>query len=83
MSKAIGAAGCFDPLLTSMLFVGEESGVLSDVLNRVAEYFDEEANTAVKGLTAMIEPAMMVVMAGVIGVVLLAVVQPMFQFDVG
>ncbi|MBQ7653141.1 MAG: type II secretion system F family protein [Clostridia bacterium] len=82
MSKSIGAAGCFDPLLTSMLFVGEESGVLSDVLNRVAEYFDEEANTAVKGLTAMIEPAMMVVMAGVIGVVLLAVVQPMFQFDV-
>ena len=82
MSKAIAAADCFDPLLTSMLFVGEESGVLGDVLNRVANYFDEEADTAVKGLTALINPAMMVVMAGVIGVLLLAVVQPMFNFDV-
>lgn len=82
MSKAIGAAGCFDPLLTSMLFVGEESGALSDVLNRVADYFDEESNSAVKGLTAMIEPAMMVIMACVIGVVLLAVVQPMFSYNI-
>lgn len=82
MSKAIAAADCFDPLLTSMLFVGEESGVLGDVLNRVANYFDEEADTAVKGLTALINPAMMVVMAAVIGVLLLAVVQPMFNFDV-
>lgn len=82
MSKAIAAAECFDPLLTSMLFVGEESGVLGDVLTRVANYFDEEADSAVKGLTALINPAMMMVMAVVIGVILMAVVQPMFNFDV-
>lgn len=82
MSKAIAAAECFDPLLTSMLFVGEESGVLGDVLTRVANYFDEEADSAVKGLTALINPAMMMVMAVVIGVVLMAVVQPMFNFDI-
>lgn len=82
MSKAIAAAECFDPLLTSMLFVGEESGVLGDVLTRVANYFDEEADSAVKGLTALINPAMMMVMAVVIGVILMAVVQPMFNFDI-
>lgn len=81
MSKAIGAANIFDPLLTSMLYVGEESGVLSDVLTRVADYFDEESNAATKALTSMMEPAMMVVMAVVIGFVLLAVLQPMFNFD--
>lgn len=82
MSKAIASAECFDPLLTSMLFVGEESGVLGEVLTRVANYFDEEADTAVKGLTALINPAMMMVMAVVIGVILMAVVQPMFNFNI-
>lgn len=82
MSKAIASVDCFDPLLTSMLFVGEESGVLGDVLNRVANYFDEEADSAIKGLTALINPMMMVVMAVVIGMLLLAVVQPMFNFNI-
>lgn len=82
MSKAISSVDCFDPLLTSMLFVGEESGVLGDVLNRVANYFDEEADSAIKGLTALINPLMMVVMAVVIGMLLLAVVQPMFNFNI-
>lgn len=82
MSKAISSVDCFDPLLTSMLFVGEESGVLGDVLNRVANYFDEEADSAIKGLTALINPLMMVVMAVVIGLLLLAVVQPMFNFNI-
>lgn len=79
MSKAIGSTNIFDPLLTSMLFVGEESGVLSDVLIRVADYFDEESAQATKALTGMLEPMMMIVMAGVIGFVLLAVLQPMLN----
>ena len=79
MSKAIGAVGVFDPLLTSMLYVGEESGVLSEVLTRVADYFDEESNNATKALTSMLEPMMMVIMAGVIGMILMAVLMPMFQ----
>lgn len=79
MSRAIGRTGIFDPLLTSMLYVGEESGVLSDVLNRVADYFDEESGQATKALTGMLEPVMMVVMAGVIGFILLSVIMPMFN----
>ena len=79
MSKAISAAGVFDPLLTSMLYVGEESGVLSDVLSRTADYFDEEAGAATKGLTDMLQPVMLIVMAGVIGFILLAILQPMLS----
>ena len=79
MSKAISAAGVFDPLLTSMLYVGEESGVLSDVLSRTADYFDEEAGAATKGLTDMLQPVMLIVMAGVIGFILLAILQPMLN----
>ena len=79
MSQAIAAANVFDPLLTSMLYVGEESGVLSDVLTRTADYFDEEAGAATKGLTDMLQPVMLIVMALVIGMVLLAVLQPMLS----
>ena len=79
MSKALGAGDVFDPLLTAMLFVGEESGVLSEVLAKVADYFDEESGTATKGLTALVEPIMMIVMAGIIGFILLSVITPMFS----
>lgn len=79
ISKALGANDIFDPLLTAMLFVGEESGVLSEVLAKVADYFDEESSTATKGLTALLEPIMMIVMAGVIAFILLSVITPMFS----
>ena len=79
MSKAIDSAHIFDPLLTSMLFVGEESGVLSEVLTRVADYFDEESNAATKALMDLMSPVMLVIMAVVIGFVLLAIIQPMMS----
>lgn len=79
MSKALGSTEIFDPLLTAMLFVGEESGVLSEVLSKVADYFDEESSNATKGLTALLEPVMMILMAGIIGFILLSVITPMFS----
>lgn len=79
MSKALGSVEVFDPLLTAMLFVGEESGVLSEVLAKVADYFDEESGTATKGLTSLVEPMMMIVMAGIIAFILLSVITPMFS----
>ena len=79
ISKAMGSIDVFDPMLTSMIFVGEESGVLGDVLIRVAEYFDEESDNAVKGLTGLLEPIMLIVMAVVIVLIILAILLPMFS----
>ena len=79
ISKAMGSINVFDPMLTSMIFVGEESGVLGDVLIRVADYFDEESDNATKALTALLEPIMLVVMAGVIVLIILAILLPMFS----
>lgn len=78
ISKAMGSVNVFDPMLTSMIFVGEESGVLGDVLLRVANYFDEESDVATKGLTALIEPVMLIIMAGVILLLIIAILLPMF-----
>ena len=79
ISKAMASIEVFDPMLTSMIFVGEESGVLGDVLIRVADYFDEESDNATKALTSLLEPIMLVVMAGVIVLIILAILLPMFS----
>ena len=79
ISKAMGSIDVFDPMLTSMIFVGEESGVLGDVLIRVADYFDEESDNATKALTSLLEPIMLIVMAGVIVLIILAILLPMFS----
>ena len=79
ISKAMGSIEVFDPMLTSMIFVGEESGVLGDVLIRVADYFDEESDNATKALTSLLEPIMLIVMAGVIVLIILAILLPMFS----
>lgn len=79
ISKAMASTNVFDPMLTSMIFVGEESGVLGDVLIRVADYFDEESDNATKALTGLLEPVMLIVMAGVIVLIILAILLPMFS----
>ena len=79
ISKAMASIEVFDPMLTSMIFVGEESGVLGDVLIRVADYFDEESDNATKALTSLLEPIMLIVMAGIIVVIILAILLPMFS----
>ena len=79
ISKAMGSIDVFDPMLTSMIFVGEESGVLGDVLIRVADYFDEESDNATKTLTGLLEPIMLIVMAVVIVLIILAILLPMFS----
>lgn len=79
ISEALSNIDSFDPLLTTMIFVGEQSGSLEDILLQTANYFDEEANTATDRLTEMINPIMMCVMAVIVGFVLIAVMMPMFS----
>lgn len=78
ISAAMAKVDSFDSLLTNMIFVGEESGVLGEILGRTADYFDEESTVATKGLTAMIEPIMLVVMASIIGFIIMSIIMPMF-----
>jgi len=78
ISSAMSKVDSFDSLLTNMIFVGEESGVLGEILGRTADYFDEESTAATKGLTAMIEPMMLIVMATIIGFIIISIISPMF-----
>ncbi|NLG84477.1 MAG: type II secretion system F family protein [Firmicutes bacterium] len=67
----------FPPMLVHMTTIGEETGALDSLLMKVADFYDEEVDMAVKNLTAAIEPMITVFLAGVVAVILLSVFMPM------
>jgi len=68
----------FPPMMTSMVGIGEESGELDGMLEKTADYYDEEADAAIKKLTSFIEPLALVLVGVVVGVVVIAMYLPMF-----
>lgn len=79
ISKAIADTQSFDPMLSSMIFIGEESGSLGDILSSTADYFDNEADSAVQRMISLIEPVMIVVLGIIIGFIVVSIIQPIFQ----
>jgi type IV pilus assembly protein PilC len=64
-------------MVTSMIQVGEETGQLPEMLNRVADIYDEEVDNAVTALTSIIEPVLIVFLAVVVGTIVLAMFLPL------
>lgn len=79
LSDTIVAADIFPLMVSQMIRVGEESGTLDDLLEKVSEYYEEEADSAVSQLMSMMEPALIVVMGGLIMYVVMAIMIPMFN----
>ena len=67
----------FPPLLIHMIVVGESTGELDEMLGRTAGFFDEEVEESIEKAVSMIEPAMIIIMAAIIGVIILSVMLPM------
>lgn len=79
LSRPIKDMGIFPPLLTQMVHIGEETGNLEDMMFRVADFFDEEVETATKALTSAMEPLIMVFLAGIVGCIVAAVYGPLLK----
>ncbi len=79
ISDPLKKAGIFPPMVIQMISVGEETGGLDNMLTKIADFYDQEVDTAVKGLTSMIEPLIMMVMGVVIGTIVIAMMMPMFS----
>ena len=62
-----------------MVAVGEETGALDVMLNKIADFYDEEVTSAVEGITSLIEPLMMVLLGGIVGGMVVALYMPMFN----
>ena len=71
--------GVFPPMVTQMIAVGEKTGGLDEMLNKIADFYDEEVDEAVSALTSIIEPIIIVFMGIVIGGILIAMYLPMFD----
>ncbi len=82
MSLALQNANVFPQLAIQMICIGEETGELDAMMMKVADFYEDEVEQAVKALTSVIEPLMMVGIAGMVGVILLSMYLPMFKiFD--
>ncbi|NES83576.1 MAG: type II secretion system F family protein [Moorea sp. SIO2B7] len=79
MSIALEKEEVFPPLAIQMLSIGEETGELDGMMLKVADFYDDEVEQAVKALTSILEPMMMVVIAVMVGVILLSMYLPMFK----
>jgi type IV pilus assembly protein PilC len=69
----------FPPMVTHMIDIGEETGRMSEMLVKIADFYDKEVDAAVKGLTSMIEPLLIVGMGCFVGFVAIAVMGPIFK----
>ena len=76
LSKVIGANPLFPPIVAQMLSVGEETGQTDKVLVKVADFYEEEVDMAIEGLGAIIEPIMIVIMGGMVGLIAASVMLP-------
>lgn len=74
-------SGVFPPMVMQMISVGEETGNLDLMLTKIADFYDSEVDTAIDGLTSMIEPLVIVVMGVVIGAIVIAMFLPIFEMS--
>jgi type IV pilus assembly protein PilC len=72
-------SGVFPPMVTQMISVGEQTGALDEMLDKIANFYDDEVDTAVESLTSVIEPVMIVIMGVIVGGMLISMYLPMFK----
>ncbi len=78
VSQPLVESGIFPPMVTHMISVGEETGNIPDMMDKVAEFYEEEVATMTKGLTSLIEPLMLIVVGILVGGMLVALYLPIF-----
>src|SRR6186713_1431389 len=79
MAEPLADAKVFPDMVVQMIAVGEQTGALDQMLNKIADFYEEETDVAVAALTSALEPIMMVGVGGMVGVVLIAMYLPIFS----
>jgi type IV pilus assembly protein PilC len=79
MAQPLMETNVFPPMVVQMVGVGEQTGALDAMLNKIADFYEEEVDVAVSAMTSLIEPVMMVGIGGTVGVVLIAMYLPIFS----
>jgi type IV pilus assembly protein PilC len=79
LSKSFDEEGIFPPILVQMASVGEQTGHLDDTLSRLSKYFEMESEIAIKALTSLIEPGILVILGLAVGFLVMSVITPIYN----
>ncbi len=79
ISEPLRNASVFPPMVSHMVGVGEETGALDTMLTKIADFYDDEVAAAVKALTSIMEPVMIILVGGIVGVVVISMYLPLFS----
>ena len=79
ISEPLRMAKVFPPMVAHMVGVGEETGALDEMLSKIAEFYEDEVEAAVKALTSILEPAMIILVGGIVGVIVISMYLPLFD----
>jgi type IV pilus assembly protein PilC len=75
----LAETGVFPPMVVQMIGVGEATGAMDQMLNKIADFYDDEVDVSVGALTSMLEPIMMVFLGGTVGWMMIAMYLPIFS----
>jgi type IV pilus assembly protein PilC len=79
MAEPLMESGVFPGMVVQMIGVGEQTGALDQMCNKIADFYEEEVDVAVAAMTSMLEPIMMVLVGGIAGGILIAMYLPIFN----
>jgi type IV pilus assembly protein PilC len=79
IAKPLSRVTVFPPMVTHMISIGEETGALDAMLNKIADFYEDEVDSTIKSLTSIIEPIMMLFVGGLVGLIVIAMYLPMFN----
>jgi type IV pilus assembly protein PilC len=79
LSRKLEDHPVFPPMVVQMMAVGEETGALDEMLDKIADFYDQEVTATVDALTSLIEPLMIIVMGTIVGGMIISLYLPMFN----
>jgi type IV pilus assembly protein PilC len=79
ISEPLRASRAFPPMVAHMVGVGEETGALDTMLAKLADFYEDEVAAAIKALTSILEPAMIILVGGIVGVIVISMYLPLFN----
>jgi type IV pilus assembly protein PilC len=79
ISNQLQNSNVFPPMVTQMVAIGEEAGELENMLNKIADFYDDEVDSSVESLTALMEPVFIVVIGAIVGAIVVAMYLPIFN----
>jgi type IV pilus assembly protein PilC len=79
IAEPLKHASVFPNMVTHMVGVGEETGALDQMLTKIADFYEDQVNSAVKSLTSILEPVMLVVVGGIVGFIVISMYMPLFK----